>query len=82
MSEKLLRGHGEPYLPVIIVDRLTVVPCTADGKNHCTWGVGRGGDIRNVGSRALFYVCRVCYTAVDERNHANDKSSVISSIFR
>ena len=55
MSEKLLRGHGEPYLPVIIVDRLTVVPCTEDGMNHCTWGVG---DILMVGTRALCYVCR------------------------
>ena len=36
MSEKLLRGHGDPYRSVITVDRLTAVPYTRDGMNHCT----------------------------------------------
>jgi len=81
VSEKLLQGHGEPYLPVIIVDGLTVVPCTVDGKNHCTWE-GGVGSIRNVGSRALFYVCCMCCTAVHERNHTSDESPIVSSIFR
>ena len=59
MSEKLLRGHGEPYLPVIIVDRLTVVPCTVDGKNQCTWGWGELGASEML-AVAHYFTCAVC----------------------
>jgi hypothetical protein len=62
VSEKLLRGHGEPYLPVIIVDRLTVVPCTADGKNHCTGGGGCWEHPKGWQSRTILRVPYMLYS--------------------